>query len=100
MNDNKTESSASSTGPVRDVPAELRLGSKEHKADILKRSWDGWMRADHYHCKSCTAEMIFWGRLPWTAVFGVRSVGACRNCSLIMIEYETELPKWIDIDKA
>lgn len=99
MNENKTAHSALDPEPARTLPPEAYLDRPEAKA-ALEKSWDGWMRADHYHCKSCNAAMIFWGRISWTSQHGVRAVGACKNCHLVMVEYETTLPKWIDIDKV
>lgn len=58
---------------------------------------DGWMFATHYHCRDCGAEVTFWGRLPWITHMGVRSVGACRRCSLVMVEPENAEPVWIPI---
>jgi hypothetical protein len=57
----------------------------------------GWMFASHYHCRNCKAEVAFWGRLPWKTAMGVRAVGACKRCSLIMIEPENGVPLWVNI---
>ena len=56
-----------------------------------------WMHATHYHCKECGAEIVFWGCLGWRGTTGVRRVGACKFCDLVMIESENEGLKWIKI---
>lgn len=58
---------------------------------------EGWMFATHYHCRDCNAEVTFWGRLPWKTATGVRAVGACKRCSLVMVEPESGTPLWMEI---
>jgi len=63
----------------------------------LEVSGDGWMYATHYHCRDCNAEVTFWGRLPWKTAMGVRAVGACKRCSIVMVEPESGTPLWLEI---
>ncbi len=55
-----------------------------------------WMRGSHYHCKKCGQEIKYLLRVSWKVGSGVRVMGVCENCSLIMIEYEYERTvKWV-----
>jgi len=65
------------------------------KTLTIEKALSGWMKASHYHCKDCGAELIYWGRLNWLLDGGVRAVGACSRCHLIMVEKENGPTSWI-----
>lgn len=58
---------------------------------------DIWMNSDHYHCKECGAQLEFWKRIHWRPMVGVRAVGACHNCGVLMLEYENQPSKWVKV---
>ena len=47
-----------------------------------------WHHATHYHCRQCSAELIFLRRLPWQPGDGVRALGVCPRCSMLLVERE------------
>lgn len=47
-----------------------------------------FMYSDHYHCKTCYAPVEFITRIKWNPTTGVRSIGFCNECELMLIECE------------
>ena len=47
-----------------------------------------WMRSSHYHCKKCRGEVEFLTRIPWKVNGGVKAIGICKECSMLLIERE------------
>jgi hypothetical protein len=59
---------------------------------------DTWLKGNHYHCKECGSELKFLGRMAWKCNVGVKAIGSCDRCGFILIEYENQLPKWINVN--
>jgi uncharacterized protein (DUF983 family) len=57
-----------------------------------------WIKGSHYHCKECGSELTFMGRIEWKPNTGVKAIGVCKTCGFLMVEYEYQLPKWININ--
>ena len=56
-----------------------------------------FMYSDHYHCKICGRQIEFIVRLNWIVNSGVRALGVCQWCNLILIEYEQRKTlEWIN----
>jgi hypothetical protein len=61
-------------------------------------SVDHWMRATHYHCKECGGEVTFLTRMNWEVKNGVRAIGLCRGCALVMVEAEYRGVWWTPLE--
>ena len=60
---------------------------------------DEWLSASHYHCKACQRPMRFLTRLPWTVGVGVRALGVCSHCDLLLIEAEKGKATWCNLNQ-
>lgn len=50
-----------------------------------------WLEGTHKHCKKCGSEMQFLTRSFWIVNGGVRAIGICHKCKLILVERENSL---------
>ena len=53
-----------------------------------------WLHNDHWHCIKCGTRMRFMIRLAWEARCGVRALGICPFCKIVLIEKEIGNPIW------
>jgi hypothetical protein len=49
---------------------------------------DKFLYSDHYHCKECGKTLKCLTRVNWTVSTGVRAIGVCDACAIILIECE------------
>lgn len=47
-----------------------------------------WLSGTHKHCRSCGAEVTFLRRLKWKVDSGVRAIGVCLDCGILVVESE------------
>ncbi len=59
-----------------------------------KKPMPTWMRATHYHCKFCGAEVSFIMRIAWNETRGVCALGICEWCYALLAECEKGKLKW------
>lgn len=60
---------------------------------------DCWLSGGHYHCKRCGQEVEYLTRIPWeNPKWGVYAMGVCKRCRLVLLEYESMSPRWVELE--
>ncbi len=59
----------------------------------------GWMGGEgtHFHCKECGHVVDYVAALHWKPIVGVRRLGICQKCELMLIQSEHKKIRWIKI---
>lgn len=73
--------------------------TKSENIEISKITSVGWMNVDHYHYKECQSEVpciwSFGWKLEGGIGPGVRRMGICDRCDLLLVENEKGPLLWV-----